>query len=150
MMSNDQIQGFVDGQMEAEVTWAEQNELLKVNHGVFVSDHRDGAVSIQGWALYHENRTYIVVDVWLPKKELETAKPGTKYEIGQGENARVGAYFGSTKIPHPGYAKSGRLQITEWQPASGLFKADFEFDVDTERTEVKVKGSVVVTDLNAR
>lgn len=141
-MSNNQIQGFVDGQMDAEVTWRGQTEILKMNHTVFVSEKHQ-SISIQGWALYHETRGYYVVDIWLPKDQLGKAN----HEMGQGEDAPAGAYLGSTRIPHSGFAKHGRITNVHWEPTSRLFKADFEFDVDITNVEVKVKGSVVVNGL---
>lgn len=143
-MSSNQIQSFVDGQMDATVTWRGDSEILKMNPGVFVSE-QGKSVSIQGWALFHEDHTSFVVDIWLPKDQLNLPK----HEMGQGESAPAGAYLGSTKIPRSGYAKNGQIHDVEWDPASGLFKASFEFVVDTDQPdETKVSGSVVVNNLN--
>lgn len=143
-MSSNQIQSFVDGKMDATVTWQGASEILKMNQSVFVSD-QGNSVSIQGWAFFHEDHTYFVVDIWLPKDQLDLPK----HEMGQGEFAPAGAYLGSTKIPRSGYAKNGLIYDVEWDSASGLFKANFEFVVDTEQPdETKVSGSVVVNNLN--
>ncbi|MBF8745702.1 hypothetical protein E2H86_24575 [Pseudomonas putida] len=142
-MSNGQIQAFVDGQMEATVSWAGGSETLKINHDVFVSDQH-ASVSIQGWALFNADRRYYVVDIWLPRKDLGLPK----HEMGYGEEAPAGAYLGSNTDSGSGFAKSGLIHDTEWNESTGLFKTNFEFVVDTDTAEeVKVKGSVVVNKL---
>lgn len=138
----------VEGSMDATLAWSGDPKPKQVNAtSIYITRMGNGSIRISGSNYVDDQQLSTDIDIWLPEATLGERE----YQILPGEGTTTGANLATNEIPRQGYAKSGKIQVTKWNPATGAFAATFEFIVqDDVQNDTAVKGSVSVANLNDR
>lgn len=125
------------GLMQASLTF--NGNQRSFNTDDVESDVNFGKRWFQGYQVAQESdgqqEAFTQITLQFPEEYLSEGKA---LVIGNGENAEVSAYFGSTSIGRSGWANKGRITITQWNEHTRQFGASFHFELEASTGEVQV------------